>query len=144
MNIGRRRGDPVFDRQSDLRRGSFRLRRKLEDFAMAQKPEVLKELKALGSDLSAALQQMRKSKEFNDLRTQVVKGIQSISDSLIRSVKAAQRSPQTRKIKRRLTRVAQAGAAEGQVKAGEAQVAAAKSLRKVRATLRQFSSKIRP
>src|SRR2546428_3700992 len=110
---------------------------------MAKNQNIIRELKALGMDLSDALKQMRTSREFHEMRQDVANGVKSIAESLVRSLKAARKSEAAKKIKRRVNRVVEAGAAEGKRKAERAQAAASHNLRKVRSAVKQFSSKLK-
>ena len=78
-----------------------------------EKQNVRKELKALGSELAVALKQIRSSSEFKHLESEVVSGIKNISTSLAASLKAASKSPQTKKIAHQVKRVVSAGSKQG-------------------------------
>lgn len=108
-----------------------------------EKQAVGKELKALGSELAVALKQIRSSQEFQHLEAEVVAGIKNIASSLGTSLKAAKKSPQTKKIARQLGRVAAASAVKGKAEAIRAQEAAVVGLRKVRTAVSDLTDRIK-
>jgi hypothetical protein len=105
---------------------------------MSNNDSLKKELFALGKELTSAFQQMKQSKEFKSLEKDLVKGAKVISSSLKKSLEAAQKSPATAKIKKRLTRVAKVGTAEGKTQAKKAQRVAAINIRKATKSLREL------
>lgn len=108
-----------------------------------EKQNVRKELKALGSELAVALKQIRSSSEFKHLESEVVAGIKGISTSLVKSLKAAGSSAQTKKVANQFGRVVSAGSKKGATEAVRAQKAAVDGLRKVRSAVSQLRSKMK-
>ncbi|MBV9079858.1 MAG: hypothetical protein JO102_01925 [Elusimicrobia bacterium] len=107
------------------------------------KSDIRKELKSLGIELSSALKQIRSSREFRELEHEIATGIKNISVSLVKSLKAAGKSRQTKKIGSHLKRLAEASASEGRVEAAKAQRAALAGLRRVRVAVKDLSSRVR-
>lgn len=108
---------------------------------MAKKPNVVKELKALGKELGVAVNRMKGSKEFKKLEKDVAKGFRSIANSLMASLSAAQKSRSTKNIKRHLGRLVDAGVRQGKIEAQRAQVLAAAEIKKARAKLEKITAK---
>ena len=106
---------------------------------MSENPDIVKELKGLGAELAKALKQIRSSREFKDLQKEVTTGVKKISASLIKSIKAAQKSQSTQRLKTRLHRVAKAGKIQGTAEAQRARVVVTKGLRRARTALKQVS-----
>lgn len=108
---------------------------------MAKKTTLKKELVGLGQDLTKAFKTMLTSKEFEKLQKNVGKSIRTLSASLGDSMKAAQKSPQTKKLKRRLGAVMKLGKQKGMEQAKIAQGKAAEGIQKMRVALNDWMEK---
>jgi hypothetical protein len=110
---------------------------------MAKDKNLIRELKGLGGELSKAVVQIRRSKEFKHLEKEVAQSVKTISSSLMDGLKAAKKSDQAARIKEKMNRVISAGAVEGKAGAKKAQAAAASHLRKVRIAIREMRSRLK-
>ena len=97
------------------------------------------ELKGLGSDINQAFKQAAGSAEFKKLQKSLMAGIKTISTSLFQAADAARKSPQAKKIKSRLKRVAKEGKKEGAIQAKKAEAAAVAQLKKARQALKKLN-----
>ena len=102
-----------------------------------------KELKSLGSEMASAFKQMKESREFKQLESDLSKSIKSISSSLGKALKAAQKSPSTKKIKNRFTRVVKAGTKEGKTHVKKAESMAVQKIKEAREALEKMASQIK-
>ena len=110
---------------------------------MESKPNLGKELKALGNELAGALKQIRSSQEFKELEREVTSGVKNISTSLMKGLKAARQSENTSKLKSQLGRVVKAGRVQGKIEAEKARRAAAVGIKKARLSLRELTTKVK-
>jgi hypothetical protein len=108
---------------------------------MENKTNLGKELLSLGKDLAEAVRRMKSSKEFKTLEKDVTKAVKSISNSMWMSLKAAKKSPTTKKIQKRLGKVIKEGQKQGAIELDKAQKAAAKGIQKARIILKKIKSK---
>lgn len=106
---------------------------------MQNKNKLGNEFKALGNELTAALKQIRSSKEFQDLEKEIGSAFKGVSDKLVRSLKAAKDSQQAAKIKKRLKRVAKVGVADGTAEAKKIRAATLNGLRKILKNVKKAS-----
>lgn len=105
---------------------------------MTKKNNLGKELLALGKDLADAVDKMKSSKEFKAVERDITKAVKSISNSVWASLKAARKSPSTKKIQKRLGKVLDEGKKQSAVEIEKAQTAAAKGIQRARILLKKY------
>lgn len=108
---------------------------------MEKKNNVANELKALGLELANAFRQVKASKEFKDLEKEISTSIKHVSNSLVKSLKAANNSPEAGRIKKRVGRVVKISTEKGKEEAAKA---AKIGLKKFNKAFRKLAKKLKP
>lgn len=101
------------------------------------------ELKTLGSELSHAIQEARKSKEFKNLERELIRSAKSISEKLGKAVEAAKKSEKTKKVKGQFKRVVKTGKKQGLQEAKKAQAAATRQIAKASEAIEALTKKLK-
>ncbi len=101
------------------------------------------ELKALGSEVMKAVEEMKSSKELKALEKDFTKAIKSISQSVVTALSAAKGSRSAKRLKTKLGRLVEAGTVKGKIETAKAKVAALKGIKKAQSAVKTWSKKIK-
>jgi hypothetical protein len=102
---------------------------------MPKKVSVAEELKALGMELASAFKQARDSQEFKALERDITSSVKKVSSSLVKSLKAANKSQEAGRLKNRVGRVVKISTTQGEAQARKAAKAGMEKFNKAFKTL---------